>query len=418
MLGRGAWSLVTLAVVVFTLVYLGMMLGRLPRLALDRTGVALLGAIVVVAGRVLTLDEAVAAVDIGTLALLFALMVVSAQLRLGGFYTRVTRALTELALSPPALLGGLVVVVGVLSAIFSNDVVCLAVAPVLLEASERRGLNPVPFLLALACAANVGSAATLIGNPQNMLIGQALDLSFSSYLLAAAPVCVAGLAATWLVIAYQFRAGWNAPRPARVQWLGITTPRFDPWQTTKGLLVVGALLYAFLFEPWPREVVALVGAGVLLMSRRLHSRDTLALVDWQLLVLFAGLFVVNAAFTQTQIPNDLVESLETAGVNVASPGWLFALTVVLSNAVSNVPAVMLLLPFSSHELAGMILALASTFAGNLLIVGSIANIIVVDTAARGRVTIDWRLHARTGVPVTVVTLMLAAVSLWLLSAAR
>jgi Na+/H+ antiporter NhaD/arsenite permease-like protein len=408
---------VTLTVAVFILVYVGMMVGRLPRLQLDRTGVALLGAIVLVAAGVLSLDEAVASVDLGTVALLFALMVVSAQLRLGGFYTRVTRAITTLELSPRALLGTVVAVVGLLSAVFSNDVICLAVAPVLLEACVRKNLDPVPFLLALACAANVGSGATLIGNPQNMLVGQALDLSFSAYLLSAGPACVAGLVTTWALIAWQSAGRWEAGRdiPAEVT---IRTPAFNRWQTTKGLLVVAGLLYAFLFQSWARELVALAGAGVLLMSRRLHSRDMLALVDWQLLVLFAGLFVVNAAFQRTDIPSNVVTAFDANGINVAHPAWLFALTVALSNAVSNVPAVMLLLPFSSHELSGVILALASTFAGNLLIVGSIANIIVVDAAARGGVTIDWRRHARTGVPVTVATLAIAGFALWLETALR
>jgi Na+/H+ antiporter NhaD/arsenite permease-like protein len=403
---------VTLVLVVFTLVYLGMLLGRLPRLQLDRTGVALLGAIALVAAGNVSLEDAVGMVDIGTVALLFALMVVSAQLRLGGFYTRVTLALAEMELSPPAFLAALVFVVGALAAVFSNDVICLAVTPVLLEACARRGLDPVPFLLALACASNVGSAATLIGNPQNMLIGQALDLSFSGYLLAATPACVVGLAAVWAVIAYQTQGCWYA-RPSLAITAGNALPPFNAWQTAKGLLVVTLLLWAFLFQPWPRELIALTGAGWLLMSRRMHSRDMLALVDWQLLVLFAGLFVVNGAFQRTELPTAIVDALEVTGVHIAHPAPLFGLTVLLSNAVSNVPAVMLLLPFSGHELAGMILALASTFAGNLLIVGSIANIIVVDAAARGGVSIDWRRHARTGVPVTLTTLALAATALWI-----
>jgi len=407
----------TLVLVVFTLVYLGMLLGRLPRLQLDRTGVALLGAIALVASGRLSLEEAVGAVDISTVALLFALMVVSAQLRLGGFYTRVTLALTSMDLSPPRFLAALVLVVGALSAVFSNDVVCLAVTPVLLEACARRGLDPVPFLLGLACAANVGSAATLIGNPQNMLIGQALDLSFSGYLLAAIPVCVLGLAAVWAVIARQTRGRWQSRSGTVNADPAVLTP-FDAWQTAKGLLVVALLLWAFLFKPWPREVVALAGAGWLLMSRRMHSRDMLALVDWQLLVLFAGLFVVNDAFQRTELPSQIVDALGVAGIHIAHPPWLFALIVVLSNAVSNVPAVMLLLPFSGHETAGMILGLGSTFAGNLLIVGSIANIIVIDSAARGGVAIDWRRHARTGVPVTFATLALAVAALWIQSSIR
>ena len=168
----------TFAVVVFLVVYLGMMLGDLPLLQIDRTGIALLGAIALVGGGVLTPEAAVRALHLPTLILLFAFMVLSAQLRLGGFYGWVTLRLAALPVRPPRLLGALIFAVAALSAAFSNDIVCLAVAPVLIDACRRRRLNPIPYLLALACAANVGSAATLIGNPQNMLIGATLRLSF------------------------------------------------------------------------------------------------------------------------------------------------------------------------------------------------------------------------------------------------
>jgi Na+/H+ antiporter NhaD/arsenite permease-like protein len=398
---------------VFALVYAGMLLGRLPRLKLDRTGVALLGAIVLLAAGAVSLEEAGDAIDVPTLALLFGLMVVSAQLRLGGFYSRVSRALADLPLSPPRLLGVLVLAVGAFSAVFSNDIVCLAVAPVLIEASERRRMDPVPFLLALACAANVGSAATLIGNPQNMLVGQTLGLSFAGYLADAALPSLLGLLATWGILAFEQHGRWRdaghgPPAPSREVDPLEPIPAFDAWQTTKGLGVATVLLLAFLVTSWPRELCALAGAGVLLTSRRLHSRRMLGLVDWQLLVLFLGLFVVNGALTGTGLPGRAVAWLAAHGLDPAQPTWLFALTVLLSNAVSNVPAVMLLLPAAQHELAGPVLALASTLAGNLFIVGSIANIIVVDAAAQRGIAIDWRRHARTGIPVTLVTLVLAA----------
>jgi Na+/H+ antiporter NhaD/arsenite permease-like protein len=398
---------------VFAVVYAGMLLGRLPRLRLDRTGVALLGAIVLLATGATSLDQAGAALDVPTLALLFGLMVVSAQLRLGGFYSRVSRGLAELPLSPPWLLGVLVLGVGALSAVFSNDIVCLAVAPVLIEGCGRRRLDPVPFLLALACAANVGSAATLIGNPQNMLVGQTLGLSFAGYLADAALPSLLGLLATWGVIAFEQHGRWReaapgAPLPARDGDPPEPIPAFDAWQTAKGLGVAAALLGAFLLTSWPRELCALAGAGVLLTSRKLHSRRMLGLVDWQLLVLFMGLFVVNGALASSGLPERAVAWLAERGLDPARPAWLFAITVVLSNAVSNVPAVMLLLPVAQHALAGPVLALASTLAGNLFIVGSIANIIVVDAAAQRGIAIGWRRHARTGIPVTAATLALAA----------
>jgi len=398
----------TAVIVIFALVYLGMFLGELPGLALDRTGVALLGAIAVVAVGRIPIDRAWAAVDMATMGLLFAMMVISAQFRLAGFYTRVARQLVVARVSPAGLLALVVGVAGLLSAVLTNDIVCLAMTPVLIEGCTRRKLDPLPFLLALACAANIGSAATLIGNPQNILIGQALHLSFRRYLLDAGVPAALGLAVAWAVIALQYRGRWQREMPPPEIW----APRFDRWQSTKGLVVTAALMAVFLFaHQLPREGVALVGAGVLLLSRRMASREMMSLVDWQLLVLFVGLFVVNDAFQRTGTMGQAVGFLRAHGGDPSHPSALFVASAVLSNIVSNVPATMLLLPSATHPMAGAILGLSSTFAGNLLIVGSIANIIVVTAARPLGVTIDFRIHARTGVPVTLATLAIAAV--WL-----
>jgi len=398
-------------VIIFCLVYLGMVLGGLPYLSLNRTGVALLGAIALLTIGELTLDQAAQAIHLPTIILLFAFMVISAQLRLSGFYTWVTVRLGALALAPPMLLGALIFTAAALSAVFSNDIICLAVAPVLVDVCRRRGLDPVAFLLALACAANIGSAATLIGNPQNMLIGETLHLSFSGYLTEAAVPVVLGLLMTWAFIAWHARARWRAApsevAEGHVERRSEDEP-LDRWQTYKGLTVAAVIFLCFLFAPWPREVVALTGAGVLLLSRKLQSRHMLGLVDYELLVLFMGLFVVNAALEKTGIPSGIVAELAGAGVDLRRPEVLYPVTFVLSNIVSNVPAVMLLLPVATHDLSGPLLALASTLAGNLFIVGSIANIIVVDAADRRGIRIDWRRHAAVGVPVTVITLLIGA----------
>src|SRR5712664_3852037 len=198
---------------IFAVVYLGMILGGLPFLQLDRTGVALLGAIALVGLEVLTPEQAALSIHLPTLLLLFSFMVISAQMRLGGFYTWVTLRIASLPLAPPALLAATMAAVAALSAVFSNDVVCLAVAPVLADACMRRRLDPVPYLVALACAANLGSAATLIGNPQNMLIGQALQLSFPGYLLDAGLPTILGLALVWAVIRWQVRGQWSKSTP-------------------------------------------------------------------------------------------------------------------------------------------------------------------------------------------------------------
>jgi len=407
----------TTVLIVFLVVYLGMILGGLPFLQIDRTGIALLGAIALVGLGAVGPEQAAQAVHLPTILLLFSFMVLSAQMRLGGFYTRVTRRIAVLQVSPPALLALLIAAVAALSAVFSNDIVCLAMAPVLADACLARRLNPVPYLLALACAANVGSAATLIGNPQNMLIGETLRLSFSGYALEAAVPVALGLAATWAVIAFLSRGDWTLAGPAvadeELTQREAAYAAFDPWQTAKGLLVAFALLVVFLFTAVPREVAALTGAGLLLLSRRLHSNKMLGLVDWELLVLFVGLFVVNHALQETGLAARALEALAAAGLPLNAPGPLFAVAFVASNLVSNVPAVMLLLPAATEPWSGPLLALVSTLAGNLLIVGSIANIIVVDCAARRGIRIDWRTHARVGVPVTLATLAIAAAWFWL-----
>jgi Na+/H+ antiporter NhaD/arsenite permease-like protein len=403
-------------VIVFSLVYIGMILGGLPFLQLDRTGIALLGAIALIGTGSLTLDEAARALHIPTLILLFSFMVISAQLRLGGFYTLVTERLGALRASPAVFLAALIAAAAGLSSVFSNDVVCLATAPVLIDICLNRRLDPVPFLLALSCSSNIGSAATLIGNPQNMLIGETLKMSFVDYLRDAAVPVGVGLVVTWLLIALRWRGRWAfdpclaaADRDPRLE----RHARFDPWQAAKGLTVAAGLFGTFLFSDWPREILALGGAGILLLSRELHSRHMLGLVDWQIILMFIGLFIVNYALETTELPKQAVSALAQAGLDLHEPGPLYGASFLLSNVVSNVPAVMLLLPMATHPDAGLLLALSSTFAGNLLIVGSIANMIVVDAAARRNIVITWRRHASIGVPVTLLTIAIGAAWYWL-----
>ena len=400
---------------VFALVYLGMFLGGLPRLKLDRTGVALLGAIAVIGLGAMSVEQAARAIDLPTIVLLFSCVLGAGQMRGGVFYSAVTRRVTAVPLGPAGLLAALIAVAGALSAVFANDVICLAMTPVVARLCLRRGLDPVVFLVALACAANIGSAATLIGNPQNMLIGSVLQLPFGDYLRQALPPVALALAALWLWLAWgpgRARLGAVASAGAAsgsaaapVAGAGAADePPFDAWQTAKGLTVAATLMAVFLFTDWPRDVAALVGAGVLLLSRRFHSSEVMRFVDWELLILFMGLFVVNHAFEATGLAAQAVAWLAGQGVHLAEPGVLLVVGVALSNLVSNVPAVMLLLPHLPSAEAGVLLALVSTLAGNLLLVGSIANLIVADLARDAGITIDWRAHAAIGVPVTLLTL--------------
>ncbi len=404
-----------LALVVFVLVYLVMATGRVPGVRLDRACAALAGAVVLVAGGATTATSAWQAIDVGTIGLLLGLMIVSAQFRLGGFWAALTRWLAERPSSPERLLFELILAAGVLSALLTNDVVCLAIAPVLVDVCVRRGLDPVPFLLALAAAANVGSAATLIGNPQNMLIGQSLGMSFGAYLLDGAFPAALGLLVVFVVLRHAYRGRLERSLPTRV---GPDHP-FDRRQTRKGVAVLVVLVAGLLVCPLPREVQAMLAACVLMVSRRIESGALLAQVDWGLLVLFAGLFVCNHAFQSAGHAAAAFAWLREAGLDLHGPVALFVTSVVGSNVISNVPLTMLLLPVADHPSAGPILCLATTLAGNLLLVGSIANLIVVEQAQRLGVRPQrrsWFLeHLRTGIPITIATLAIAAGWSWLRS---
>jgi Na+/H+ antiporter NhaD/arsenite permease-like protein len=288
---------------------------------------------------------------------------------------------------------------------------------VLIDVCARRGFDPVPFLLGLATAANVGSAATLIGNPQNMLVGQSLHLPFGGYLLDGLPPALLGLLAAWWLLARAYDGRWQRA----VTTLPSHDPPFDRAGTGLGLVVLTALVAGLVLCPLPREVQALGAGGVLLLSRRRTTRLVLDHVDWQLLVLFAGLFVVNHALQAAGHTAAAFAWLRGHGLDVDDAAMLFATSVVGSNVVSNVPLTMLLLPVAQHPQAGAILCLATTLAGNLLLVGSIANLIVVEQSNRLGVRPVGRRwaseHARIGVPITVVTLAIAAVWLWWRAAA-
>lgn len=402
----------TFVVLVYIAVYLSMLLGGIPGLRVDRTGAALLGAILLLAGRGISEEQALNAIDVPTLALLFGLMVVSAQFQLGGFYGYVLQRVVLYDMPPTMLLAAVIALTGALSAILTNDVVCLAVAPLLSRLCLHKHLNPVPFLLALACAANIGSAATLIGNPQNILIGESLQLSFNRYLLVATPPCLAGLALVWWIIVKVYRDRWTI-EPG--EGAAAEERPFNRWQTLKGAVILFLLIMCFMFAPWPRELLALSAAGVLLLSRTFYSRNVMGLVDWPLLVLFISLFIVNQAFQLAGGMDWLMSHARSAGISLDEPVPLFLGTAVLSNLVSNVPAIMLLLPVVEGSSMGALLALSSTLAGNFIIVGSVANIIVVEAARQVGIKISFRTHARVGIPVTLTSLLIAGGWLWLVT---
>ncbi|MGE5505508.1 MAG: SLC13 family permease [Actinomycetota bacterium] len=401
----------TLVVAVFTFAYLGMALGRVPGLKLDRSGMALLAVVVLLAAGRLQVRDLGAPVDVSTLLLLFALMIVSAQFQTAGVYTAVAARVAAAKGSPPQLLALTVLVAGLLSAVLANDIIVFAMTPVVVEGIRRRGLDPRPFVLALAGAANAGSAMTVIGNPQNILIGQIGNLDFWRFLLACGVPGLLSLALVWLAVRLTWARALAAtpePRPAE------PPPPVNAWQTAKGVAAVAGLVLLFA-TPLPREVGALVIAGLLLTSRRMSSREMIGAVDWHLLLLFACLFIVTDTFANTGLAQSAVEQLANRGLFPDRLGVMAPLMLAGSNTIGNVPAVMLILAVWPTPDPGPMygLALLSTLAGNLLLVGSLANIITAERAVRAGLKIGFLDFARAGIPMTLASLALAVGWLWI-----
>ncbi len=408
------WGEIT-TLVIFLATYAGLALGHWFWFKLDRCGIALLGGIAMLALGCITLPQAVAAVNMESILLLFALMVIASQLRYAGFYRRVAELISGSLLDHPArFLGVLIGAGGLLSAFLNNDVVVLALAPVIIPPLLRKRLNPVPFLIALALASNVGCALTTIGNAQNVLVGQLAGLSFGRYLGFAAPPVLLGLGTTYSVVYILGRKDFRLREPAlELPGSAVAEMPFNRWRTTKGLGVLLILVVLFVVTPLPHYLVAMTGAGLLLCSRMLPSRNVLNDVNWQLLVLFIGLFVVVGAFSNSGLADRLLPELERWGVDLNHPPELAVVTGILSNCINNSAAVMLLVKVVdlSDPLNGYTLALANAFAGNLLLMGSLANVIVAECAEQFKLRLGFREFARYGIPTAL--LSLGVLLLWI-----
>ncbi len=402
------------ALVIFIVSYLGIAMGRIPGLAVDRVGIAILGAIAMVALGSVSPQEAVRCIDFPTLCLLYGLMIISAQLRLGGFYTAVAEKVLGFSDRPRLFLLVSMLLSAVLSAVLANDIICFAMAPILAYSLKRAGLNPVPFLLGLAVSSNIGSASTLIGNPQNMLIGQVGRLSFEAFFFWAYMPSFLSLLAAFGIIAMYYRKDLIIKKIETISGNDMDLPRFDCWQTVKGILAVVVLVGLYLTDI-PRDLSTLSVAGSLLLSRKMKSRDMMALVDWHLITLFCALFIIIHGISLAHLPERLLEFLSQKGFELTQPAFLTGVSVVLSNLFSNVPAVMIVIPCLDQTIPEpwYILAISSTFAGNLFLLGSIANLIVVEKASGHGVVISFKEHARIGVPVTLLSLLVLVAWTWL-----
>jgi len=327
------------AVAVFVASYLALAIGTIPGLSIDRAGVALVGAGLMVASGVLSLDDAYKAIDLDTITLLVGMMIVVASLRLSGFFAIATTWIVERAKRPMILLCAVTATSGIFSAFLVNDAICLVLAPLVLELTLRMGRKPVPYLLAVAMASNVGSTATITGNPQNIMIGSFSQIPYTTFALALGPVALVGLVVTVGLVALFHReefAGGGRMTAVKVNI------RVNRVLVARALMATALMVALFFMGQSPAKAAIIIG-GLLLLTRRVKSERVYSEIDWSLLLMFSGLVIIVAGAQRALLTPDVfarVSDLHLAQVPVLS-----AVTAVLSNLVSNVPAVLMMKPF-------------------------------------------------------------------------
>ena len=398
-----------IVLLVLVLTYLGMAAGRIAWLRVDRTGIALLAVIALLASSQMTLDDFGSAVDMPTLALLFAMMIISAQFAESGFIDLCARTITGRGGGTAGLLAVTVAIGGGLSAVLANDILIITIAPLLIAGAQSRGFDPRPFAIALAAATNAGSAATLIGNPQNIVLGAIGHLDFWTFLAINGVPALFALFVVFAVVWLQWRRRIrDAIPPEGREPVPVTAHPLDRNQMIKGVVALIALLILF-STSLPREIGALIIAALLLANRKITSRTMIAAVDWPLLLLVACLFAITSALNDAALAARALGFLDEYGLLPNNLLLLVPFAVVTSNAIGSLPSAMLVLQIWPTPSAGVLysLALLSTLAGNLLLSGSLTNLLIAEQSDRIGAHLSYRDHARAGIPIAVLSLAFA-----------
>jgi len=385
-----------LRILVIVFSYFGLAFGRFPGLRMNRTTIALSGVAILITLGTLSAAEVWSAINGETILFLLGMMIVNTHLSYAGFFQFALQRIIQWVNSPFTLLVMLTFSSGVLSMLFLNDTIALIFTPLTLLLTQQLKLNPIPYLLTVAAATNIGSVATINGNPQNLIIGSISDISYLDFALALTPVAVFGLIIQilWLIILYpEARSLSPLPSPPPLKY------RLHKPLLFKTLIVNFAILIGLIIG-LPLAETAFVGGAVLLITRRLKPERILREIDWNLLVLFSGLFILTEASQELNLFTPFTHLVET-------PSGLVTLSTVLSNIISNVPTVLLLqtlIPQDDQQ-SWLLLAASSTLAGNLTLFGAMANLIVVEVASKRGYQLGIWQHLRFGFPLTLVTLI-------------
>jgi Na+/H+ antiporter NhaD/arsenite permease-like protein len=396
----------TARLVILAITYLLIAMPHAGGLRLTRPAAALIGAVAMVTIGGLPLRDAYAAIDLDVIVFLVGVLVITAFLEVGGFFEWAARYVVARARSARMLLATVVAASGLLSAFFVNDTVCLVLTPLVLAAVRPLGLAPLPFLLAIALGSNAGSAMTPTGNPQNMLIAVASRIPFGRFVASLALPSIGALVIVYVVLAWMFRR--QLAVELRVESMDDATP-FDRGLVTRALVVFAGALAGWLLGG-SLPLVAITAAAILLLVSWRDPAPAFEKVEWQLLLFFAALFVVMRGARDLPLVATLTSAAgsQLHGARLHDAAVTTAAMTVLSNLISNVPAVILWLPVVPHVASPAfiwaVMAMSSTFAGNLTLLGSMANLIVAERAASRGARLSFRDYLVPGVTVTVLTL--------------
>ena len=368
------------SLLIFILTYIIISAQKMKWHRLDRPSGALLGAVLMVLTGVLTLDEAYRAIDFNTILLLLGMMLVIAYLKIANCFKYLSYLLITHARNSFILLCFVSFSSGILSALFVNDTICLMFTPLLILALNQTKLNPIPFLIALATSSNIGSVVTLTGNPQNMLIGVFSRIPYVDFTIHLLPIGFLGLVANVFIIYLLFRKDINFKK---MDAIALIKPELDIKLTTKSLVVLFFILLGFIFTG-NLPLSAITGGLALLIISGTKPQHAMEKVDWTLLLFFSGLFIVVGGINKAGFLTLAHNAVEPYLGNTASSQIIhFSIfSVIASNLVSNVPFVLLsaawIDKFIDPKTMWYALAMSSTFAGNLTIMGSVANMIVME----------------------------------------
>ncbi|MGE5443550.1 MAG: SLC13 family permease [Ignavibacteriales bacterium] len=399
------------AALIFILTYILISVQKVPRIKLDRAAGVSIGAILMVLAKVITLDEAYGFIDLNTIAFLLGMMVLIAYLSISGFFEPIASWIVKVSGNTSKMLFLVILLSGILSALFVNDTICLLFTPIILSASRSIRVNPIPFLIAVATASNIGSVATVTGNPQNMFIGVRSHIPFITFFVKMFPISVIGLFLNYGLIGllYGKEISRKVTFNPEVREFKVNRPLL-----IKSLFVLMAVFGLFIYGvSYP--FAALIGGALILLIGIVEPKFVFDEVNWTLLLFFAGLFVIMGGVEKSGLSEILFEK---ASPLFGLSSWkrilgISSVILILSNLVSNVPAVMLFAPyvksiFPNPQKGWLVLAMASTFAGNFTLIGSVANLIVAEIAKVGGVTISFWEYFKVGALLTVITILIGA----------